>query len=85
LDVFAFIAILIIGGPIAKAIAKRISGQAVAGGAELREQLLHTEQRLEETEQRLAETAERLLDVEERLDFTERMLTRQNAQEQLGP
>ena len=85
MDVFAFIAILIIGGPIARAVAKRISAHAVAGDSELRQLLLHTEQRLEETEQRLAETNERLLDVEERLDFTERMLTRQNAQDQLGP
>lgn len=84
MDVFAFIAILIVGAPIARAVAKRISGHGVAGGAELRKQLLHTEQRLEETERRLADTAERILDLEERLDFTERMLTRQNAREQLG-
>ncbi len=85
LDVFTFIAILIVGGPIAKAVAKRISGQPVAGGAELRDLQQHTEQRLDETEHRLADTTERLADMEERLDFTERLLARQNAREQLRP
>jgi len=85
LDVFTFIAVLIVGGPISKAVAKRISGHAAAGGAELQELLQQTEQRLEDTDLRLADTTERLADMEERLDFTERLLARQNAREQLRP
>lgn len=85
MEIFTFIAILVIGGPIAKAVAKRISGQPVTGGAELREMLQLTEQRLEDTDLRLADTTERLADMEERLDFTERLLARQNAREQLRP
>jgi hypothetical protein len=84
-DLFTFIAIIVVGAPIAKALANRISGQPVTGGGELRQLLEATEQRLEETEHRLEETAERLADMEERLDFTERMLARQNARDQLGP
>ncbi len=85
MDLFTFIAIIAVGAPIAKAIASRISNQPDAGGGRLRATLENTDHRLEETEQRLAETAERLADMEERLDFTERMLTRQNARDQLGP
>ena len=80
-----FIAIIVVGGPIAKALAKRISGQPVAGSAELLDILHQTEQRLEETEHRLTDNTERLTDMEERLDFTERLLARQNAREQLRP
>lgn len=85
MDLFTFIAILVVGAPIAKAVARRISNQPVSGDARLRELLQHTEQLLEETDQRLAEHSEQLADMEERLDFTERMLARQNAKEQLGP
>ena len=85
MELFSFIAILVIGVPIAKAVAHRISAHTVSADARISELLEHAEQRLEETEQRLAETVERLIDMEERLDFTERMLTRQSANEQLGP
>lgn len=85
MNLLMFIAVLIIGGPIAKALAKRISGHPVTGGAELREALELTEQRLEDLEHHLAETNDRLADMDERLDFTERLLARQNAREQLGP
>ncbi len=85
MDLFTFIAIIVVGAPIAKAVAKRISGQPVSGGTQLRELLELTEQRLEETEHRLTETTDRLAEMEERLDFTERLLARQNAREQLGP
>ena len=85
MDLLTFIAIIVVGAPIAKAVANRISGQPVTGGSDMRELLELTEQRLEETEQRLADTTERLADMEERLDFTERMLARQNARDQLGP
>lgn len=85
MDLLTFIAIIVVGAPIAKAVASRISGQAPAGDPRIRELLEQTEHRLEETEHRLAETAERLTDMEERLDFTERMLTQQKARDQLGP
>ena len=85
MDLFTFIAIIVVGAPVAKAVASRISNQPDAGGPRLRELLEQTERRLEETEQRLAETVERLADMEERLDFTERVLTRHSANEQLGP
>ena len=86
MDLFTFIAIIVVGAPVAKAVAARISGQSTAGDdPRLRQLLEQTEQRLEETEHRLAETSERLTDMEERLDFTERMLTRQKARDQLGP
>lgn len=85
MDLFIFfIAIIVVGAPVAKAVASRISNQPGAGGGRMRAILENTEHRLEETEQRLADTAERLADMEERLDFTERMLTRQNARDQLG-
>ncbi len=85
MGLFEFIAIIVIGGTLAKAAAKRISGQPIAGSAELLDALHQTEQRLEETEHRLTDTSERLADMEERLDFTERLLARQNAREQLRP
>ena len=85
MGVFEFIAIIVVVGPIAKALAKRISARPTAGDAELHGLLQQTEQRLEETEHRLADTVDRLVDMEERLDFTERLLARQNAREQLRP
>jgi uncharacterized membrane-anchored protein YhcB (DUF1043 family) len=85
LDLLTFIAIIVVGAPIAKAVANRISRQPVPGDPRLRELLEHAEQQLEEAEQRLAEHSERLADMEERLDFTERMLARHNARDQLGP
>lgn len=85
MGVFEFIAIIVIGGTIAKALAKRISAHPASVNPDLRGLLEQTEQRLYDTEQRLVETNERLADMEERLDFTERMLTRQNAREQLEP
>jgi hypothetical protein len=85
LGVFEFIAIIVVGGPIAKAVAKRISQHPGAGDTELQDLMHQTEQRLEETELRLTDTTERLSDMEERLDFTERLLARQNAREQLRP
>jgi septal ring factor EnvC (AmiA/AmiB activator) len=85
MDIFTFIAILIVGGPIAKAVARRISRPPEAGSAELGEALEQTERRLEDTERQLVDTQDRLAEVEERLDFAERLLARQKAREQLGP
>ena len=85
MGLFEFIVILAIGGTIAKAVARRISNPPYAASADLREHLEITEQRLEDTEHRLAETSERLAELEERLDFTERMLARHDAREQLNP
>jgi hypothetical protein len=59
----------VIGAPIAKAIAERISrgGQKDPNAAEVQRTLAATEQRLADTEARLAA-------VEERLDFYEKLL-----------
>lgn len=70
MTVFAFILGIIVLAPIAKAIAARIarSGPVPASQAELKKNLLATEQRLAETESRLGA-------VEERLDFYEKLLS----------
>jgi hypothetical protein len=70
-SVFAFVIALVILGPLAKAIAERISraGPSVADEAELRKALRATEQRLADTETRLAT-------VEDRLDFYEKLLAK---------
>jgi hypothetical protein len=70
MTVFAFILGLVVLGPIAKAIAERItrSGATPAGQNELKKSLQATEQRLAETETRLGA-------VEERLDFYEKLLS----------
>ena len=85
MGILTFIAILIVGGQIAKAISQRNSGQQVAGGRELREAIDQIDHRLEDLEHHLAETNDRLADMDERMDFAERMLTQQKAREQLGP
>ena len=85
MDLLTFIVCLAVGGPIAKAVATRISRRPIAGEGRLREALETTEQRLEEVEHHLAEAHDRLADMDERLDFTERVLTQQKAKEQLGP
>jgi len=84
-DILTFIAILVVGGPIAQAIARRISRRPERGAVELGQALEQTERRLEDTERHLADTQDRLAEVEERLDFAERLLARQQAREQLGP
>ncbi|MEX2283133.1 MAG: hypothetical protein WEE89_11680 [Gemmatimonadota bacterium] len=69
MSVFGFIVALVVLGPLAKALADRISrgGPTAASEAELRKSLRATEQRLADTETRLAT-------VEERLDFYEKLL-----------
>jgi hypothetical protein len=69
MSVFGFVIALVILGPLAKALAERISrgGPSAANEAELRKSLRATEQRLADTETRLAT-------VEERLDFYEKLL-----------
>ena len=69
MSVFGFIIALVILGPLAKALAERISrgGPTEASEAELRKSLRATEQRLADTETRLAT-------VEDRLDFYEKLL-----------
>jgi hypothetical protein len=69
MSVFGFVIALVILGPLAKALAERISrgGPSASNEAELRKSLRATEQRLADTETRLAT-------VEERLDFYEKLL-----------
>ena len=73
MGVFPFIIALIVLGPIAKAIAERISrsDRSLPGEAELRKALRESEQRQAETESRLAA-------VEEKLDFYEKLLANPN-------
>ena len=85
MDFWTFILILVVGGPIAQAIARRISRPHRPGDKAMLEAMEQTEQRLDDTEQRLMDTLDRMAEMEERLDFTERLLARQNAREQLGP
>ena len=68
--IIIFFFLIFVGGPIAKAIAERISRDGLpSGGADpaLRA-------RLAETESRLMSTEDRLQSVEERLEFYERLL-----------
>lgn len=81
MDLLTFIAILIVGSPIAKAVARRISTTAAPDSSLTRRALEQTEERLEMTQRQLEETMDRLLEVEERLDFTERLLSRQDRDE----
>ena len=85
MDFWTFILILVVGGPIAQAVARRISRSQSSSNKDLLEAIEQTEQRLEDTEQRLIDGFDRMSEMEERLDFTERLLARQNAREQLGP
>ena len=73
MGVFPFVIALIVLGPIAKAIAVRISrgDRSLPGEAELRKALRESEQRQAETEARLAA-------VEEKLDFYEKLLSNPN-------
>lgn len=68
MEIFAFIAALVLLGPIAKAVAHRIA-RGAPDAAELRKQLRATELRLNETELRL-------IAVEERVDFYEKLLAK---------
>jgi hypothetical protein len=69
MDLLVFVLVIVIGGPIVKALAHRISraGNIDPAAPELRRALQATEQRLTETEARLAT-------VEEKLDFYEKLL-----------
>ena len=66
-------AVLVLRGPLGKALAKRIEGVR-APDPELVQRLEEAEARL----QALELTQERMLELEERLDFTERVLVREN-------
>jgi hypothetical protein len=84
MSILTFIAILIIGGPICKALAVRISRGSGTDSPTVRRALEEMEQRLVEGEDRLADAVDRLVEVEERLDFSERILAQQNSNKQLG-
>ena len=82
-DFFTFMAIIIVGASLAKAIATRISGQLVPHA--LRDVIEQNERCLQETEQRRAYAPSRLSEVEVRLAFAERLLARQEGADRLGP
>ena len=70
--------VLVLRGPLGRALAKRIEGNRVDPD---------TLQRLEEAESRLQAvelTQERLLELEERLDFAERLLARESQAPRVG-
>ena len=72
MGVFLIIAIIFIGAPIARAIARSIERQGIhppgpGGDIELRKSLAQAEQRLSDSETRIAA-------LEERVDFYERLL-----------
>ncbi|MEO8201183.1 MAG: hypothetical protein ABI679_11725 [Gemmatimonadota bacterium] len=71
-------AIIILRGPVGKALARRLEG-----GAQADQSLLH---RLEDMEARLLsaeQTQARVEELEERVDFTERVLAREKPKAQL--
>jgi hypothetical protein len=71
--------VLVLRGPLGRALAKRIEGTKAADH--------ETVQRLEEVESRLQSlelTQERMLELEERLDFAERMLARDKEPLRMG-
>lgn len=65
--------VLILRGPVGRALARRIEGQSGAAG-ELAARVDELEARLAELEQDRARTAE----LEERVDFAERLIARQD-------
>jgi Tfp pilus assembly protein PilO len=65
--------VLILRGPVGRALARRIEGQSGAAG-ELATRVEELESRIAELEQERARTAE----LEERVDFAERLLARQD-------
>ncbi len=81
MDFWVFIAIIVVCGPIAKAVAVRIRRGDAGNPAALGE----SRERLDDMEQRIEDTTERLAELEERLDFTERMLAQQKASQHLNP
>ena len=78
---WVFIAIIVVCGPIAKALAVRIRSGDAGDPAALGEY----RERLDEMERRMEDTTARVAELEERLDFTERMLAQQKARQQLNP
>ena len=86
MEFLIFIALIFMGVPVAKAIARRINdggGPDDRTTAALRSAIAETDGRIEDTEHRLEDTTARLAEVEERLDFAERLLTRQREKNQL--
>lgn len=86
MEFLLLIALIIMGGPIFKAIARRIGDGSVPDdrrSAALQRAISENEGRMEETEQRVEDLIVRLAEVEERLDFTERLLTQERERNQL--
>jgi len=70
-------AIVVLRGPLGRALAERISGRAAHDDDAKREEIEVLQSSLEEVRHRLTE-------VEERLDFTERVLAKQRPPSALG-
>jgi hypothetical protein len=70
--------VLVLRGPLGKALAERISGRAAREDAGPTQEIQQLQSELEDVKQRLGEA-------EERLDFTERLLAQQRQQSSLHP
>ena len=72
MEFFGFIALIILGAPIAKGVGEYFSRKGDKSGVRGAEEV---NRQLAATQQRLAETESRLMSVEERLDFYEKLLS----------
>ncbi len=70
-EIFLFVLALVVGAPIAKAIAVRIARGQPSLPPEVVQRL---RQEIETTEQRALEADKRVAELEERVDFLERLL-----------
>lgn len=75
----AVAAVLILRGPLGRALGRRIEGPGAAPGDEVVRRIEDLERRLLASEQ----TEDRLAELEERLDFTERILAREKQAAQI--
>ncbi len=81
-EVFAFIIVLVIGAPIAKALAARIArGQPQLPPAEVQ----RLRQEIEATEQRALDSDKRVGELEERVEFREKLLQAPKSPPPLAP
>jgi hypothetical protein len=74
----SFAAVLILRGPLGKAMADRLAGRTGAEESVARRQVERLEGELEDVRHRLSEA-------EDRLDFAERLLAKHREQSALGP
>lgn len=81
-EIFLFVVALVVGAPIAKAIAVRIARGQPTLPPEVVQRL---RQEIETTEQRALEADKRVAELEERVDFLERLLQAPKSPPPLAP